>query len=111
MYSRSRMRLDNVWLVLLIVSCFSRLPSLDPRPLRPKDAFSHFALASLAGWLQLATIRSGIKDALGFPLPAINTGFVRALEVVRVGPLFTRAIRPVLCSAAIVVVLHHSSLG
>jgi hypothetical protein len=108
MYSWSRMRLGHDWLILLIVSGFSRFPSLDPRPLGPKDAFPHLTLASLAGRLQLTTIRPGVKDALGFPLPAIDAGFVRALEVVRVGPLL-RAIRPILCSAAIEVVLHFSS--
>jgi hypothetical protein len=81
------MRLGNDWLILLTVSCFSRFPSLDPRALGPKDTFSHLALASLAGRLQLTTVRPGVKDALGFPLPAIDAGLVRTLEVVRVGPL------------------------
>jgi hypothetical protein len=110
MYSGSRVRLGNHWLILLmlILSRFSRFPSLHPRSLGPKDAFSHLALASLAGWLQLTAVRSSIKDTLGFPLPAIDASLVRALEVVRVGPLLTRAIRPILRSAAIVVILHFS---
>jgi hypothetical protein len=87
MYSWGCVRLGNDWLVLLTVPGFSRFPSLDPRALGPKDTFSHLALASLAGWLQLTTVRPGVKDALGFPLPAIDASLVRALEVVRVGPL------------------------
>jgi hypothetical protein len=100
------MRLGSDRLILLIISRFSRLPSLYPRPFGSKDAFPHLALASLAWWLQFSTIRPSTKDAFGFSLSAVDTSLVRALEIVRVGPLLARAIDPVLRAAAINVVLH-----
>jgi hypothetical protein len=75
-------------LILLIVSRFARFPSLDPRSLGAKDAFSHLSLASLARRLQLTTVRPSVKDAFRLALAAINASLVRALEIVRVGPLF-----------------------